>query len=253
MKILVLAGTGEARKLCALLADLPEVEVLASLAGATARPEDYAVPVRIGGFGGAEGLAWFLADHDFDMLIDATHPFAVNISQNAIAAVHRHPVYFTILRRPAWPADPAWQQFENPSSAIAALPDNATAFLAFGAQSAGLLSSFPDKHLYLRVVDPPAKPFPNLEGGFVLGKAMSGPAAEEDLFTQLGITHLVCRNSGGQGGRAKLTAAQRLGTTVHMVVRPPEPVLRLDRTIDLHDQPQGVLEGVRRILANHIA
>lgn len=251
MKVLVLAGTREARVLCAQLAEMPGVDALASLAGVTSVPEAYAVLVRTGGFGGADGLADFLADNDFDILIDASHPFALNISKNAVGAALRRHVYFTILRRPAWPVDPVWHQFENPRSAIAALPENAVGFLALGAQSAGLLTLFPDKELYLRMVDQPQKPFPNLKGGFILGKAMGGVDEEEALFAKLGVTHLVCRNSGGSSGMAKLSAAKRRGIAVHMVARPAETAVPLLANVQIHEDPEDIINFIRRIQINH--
>ncbi len=248
-RVLVLGGTAEARQLCQLLAREPDVQCTASLAGVTRRPEDYGVPVRTGGFGGMEGLAKFIASEQIDFLVDATHPFATEISASAPNAAQWGGAYFAILRRPAWSVDPAWRLFTNPKAALEALPDHATAFLAIGSYTIGLLAEFAQAELYLRVIDPPQKPFPNLQGGFVVARPPFDVSEEEDLFRSLGVTHLVCRNSGGQSGFAKLAAAQALGITVHMIVRPPEPALQNFVNVDCQADAKAMLDHIRGIVA----
>src|ERR1700756_2892242 len=102
MRILILGGTWEARQLAQRLAGRGDVAVTLSLAGRTASPAALPVPVRVGGFGGAEGLARYLSEGIIDVLIDATHPYAAMISTNAVEAAQATRIRFLALRRPPW-------------------------------------------------------------------------------------------------------------------------------------------------------
>src|SRR5262249_34951470 len=102
-RILILGGTAEARQLAARLAPRADLAVTLSLAGRTASPAPQPVPVRSGGFGGADGLADYLSAARIDALIDATHPYAATISENAARAASQTGVAFLALRRPPWP------------------------------------------------------------------------------------------------------------------------------------------------------
>jgi len=226
--VLLLAGTAEARRLSFLLAD--EVRLTTSLAGVTRRPAAYAGQVRTGGFGGADGLAAFLRMERVDALIDATHPFAERMHHNASLAAGRAAVPLLRLERPAWPVAPSWIETPDLDTAIAALPPGAVAFLATGRSSAGGLPIRRDLRLVLRAIEPP-EGLP-AAADVILAPPSEDPDQEATLFARQGITHLVCRNSGG-AGRAKLDAAARLGLQVLMIPR-PAPIAGTRTVSELH-------------------
>lgn len=222
-RVLVLAGTAEARALCAALADTSGVAVTASLSGAVAAPAAYAAPVRVGGFGGAEGLAGYLREAGVDAMVDATHPFAQRISAAAATAAAATGAPLLRLARPGWRAAPgdAWRRFPDLAALLAAIPPGARAFAALGGRAAPALAARPDVAFVLRAVDPPAALPPNVT--VVCGRAVADVAAEAGLLRAAAATHLLARDAGGEAGRAKLTAAGVLGLAVFVLDRPPAP------------------------------
>jgi precorrin-6A/cobalt-precorrin-6A reductase len=219
-KILILGGTAEARALAARLTGEGH-DVTTSLAGRTQDPVLPVGSVRIGGFGGAEGLATYLREEGFDRMIDATHPFARRISENAIKAAAIADVPLEQHLRPRWGKQPGdrWKAVTSLEAAAAALPSGATVFLALGRQYLEAFTRRSDCRFLIRMVDPPETPLAFVDHALVLGKPASDPDREADLFTAHGITHLVCRNSGGPAGYAKIIAARRLELPVIMLER----------------------------------
>lgn len=219
-RLLVLAGTAEARALLAALA--PEaaagrLRLAASLAGATRAP--LALPgeaaVRSGGFGGADGLADFLLREEMSAVIDATHPFAARISANAARACAQAGIPRLQLRRPGW-SGPA-RRFPDLARALAAVPPGARVLAATGRGSASQLAGRPDLRVMLRV----AESGPDLPGfEVVVARPPHSPEAERALLRARGVTHLLARDSGGVDG-AKLEAARELGVAIHLAERPP--------------------------------
>ena len=221
-KILILGGTAEARILAEeLLAEGHDVTT--SLAGRTVDPILPAGAVRIGGFGGPEGLAVYLKTEGFDRMIDATHPFARRISENAIKAAAISGVPLEQRLRPRWQKQPGdrWRRVATLEAAAAAeaLPSGATVFLALGRQYLDAFVGRDDCRFVIRMVDAPEMPLAFADYSLLLGKPASDPDREADLFTAHGVTHLVCRNSGGPAGYAKIIAARRLALPVVMLER----------------------------------
>lgn len=219
-KILILGGTAEAR----LLAERLVAEghhVTTSLAGRTVDPILPAGAVRIGGFGGAEGLAVYLKTESFDRMIDATHPFARRISENAIKAAAISGVPLEQRLRPRWQKQPGdrWRSVATLEAAAEALPSGATVFLALGRQYLDAFVGRDDCRFVIRMVDAPETPLTLADYTLVLGKPASDPDREADIMTAHGVTHLVCRNSGGPAGYAKILAARRLALPVVMLER----------------------------------
>lgn len=219
-KILILGGTAEAR----LLAERLVAEghsVTTSLAGRTVDPILPPGEVRIGGFGGAEGLAAYLRDGQFDRVIDATHPFARRISENAIKAAALANVPLEQRLRPRWQKLPGdrWKPVATLEAAAEALPPGAMGFLALGRQYLDAFVGRADCRFVIRMVDPPEKPLAFSNYALVIGKPASDPDREADILTAHGITHLVCRNSGGPSGYAKIIAARSLALPVIMIER----------------------------------
>lgn len=218
--ILLIAGTAEARELAAAIAQhFPAVRLIVSLLGATSEPAAYAGTVRIGGFGGAEGLAGFLRAEGVTHLIDAAHPFAAGIHRNAAAAATSAGVPYLPVIRPEWPSRPGWQHFACLGAASAALPFGSRPFLALGQRHLAPFRHQPDIAPVLRMAEPPQAPLP-FAAHVIVGPPARDVEHETALFREYAITHLVCRNSGGDAGLAKLDAAERLGIPVFMIRRP---------------------------------
>lgn len=219
-KILILGGTREAAELAdGLVAEGNDVTT--SLAGRTKEPAPLAGKVRTGGFGGAEGLAAFLKDGGYELLIDATHPFAVRISANARSAAELAGVRLDVRVRSPWlrEAGDRWIEVATLEAARDAIPPGARVLLALGSQHIAPFAERGDVHFVVRMVDPPQAPLALPDHTLVLGKPGATADTEKELFTQYAITHLVCRNSGGTGAHAKIVAARNLGLPVIIVSR----------------------------------
>ena len=220
MKILILGGTKEAAALAERLVR-ENNEVTSSLAGRTKEPKPLAGNVRIGGFGGPEGLANFLEKERFDKLIDATHPFAKQISANAQAAAEISGIAFETVSRPPWrkQTQDTWIEVASLEEARDCLEKSSRVLLALGSQYIALFNTRDDVFFLVRMVDKPEKQLqlPNHE--LLLGKPSPHWQEEADMLTTKGITHIICRNSGGSGAYAKVEAARHLGIPVIMVQR----------------------------------
>jgi precorrin-6A/cobalt-precorrin-6A reductase len=223
IRILILGGTTEARMLADALASRTDLDVVLSLAGRTADPLLQAVPVRVGGFGGVEGLAGFLGDERIDLLIDATHPFANAISTNAGAAAKIANVEAFALQRDQWSPEEGdcWLSVETVPSAIAALgPSPRNVFLAIGRQEAHAADAAPMHHYLVRSVDPIDPPLRAPDVGYILARGPFGLHEEIELMRDHRIDVVITKNSGGSATYAKVEAARLLGIEVVMVQRP---------------------------------
>lgn len=221
--ILVLGGTAEAAKLASRLVRQGH-RTISSLAGRTRDPAKLEGEVRIGGFGGAEGLADYIAHEKIGLLIDATHPFATQISDNAIVAAATTGIPFARLERPAWIVKPGdrWKTVAALEQAVAAIPSRARVLLALGRQHIAPFSRRGDVHFVVRMIDPPETPLDLID--FELELSKPGKVDEETSFLiRKRLTHIVCRNSGGAASYAKIKAARDLGIAVIMIERPHRP------------------------------
>ncbi|MGH3291676.1 MAG: cobalt-precorrin-6A reductase, partial [Trebonia sp.] len=222
-RVLILGGTGEARELAAALV-AAGTEVISSLAGRVRQPRLPAGPVRIGGFGGADGLAAFLKSEGITRVIDATHPFAGTITGNAAQAAAKARVPLLVLRRPGWEADPTWEtvaDIKEAAKAVACWPGDGV-FLTTGRRDLATFAA-DDRHRFLvRTVDPPEGPVPP-RMTLILDRGPYTVESESALIREHRIGMLVTKNSGGPMTAAKLTAARDLGVHVIMVRRPPLP------------------------------
>jgi precorrin-6A/cobalt-precorrin-6A reductase len=226
LKLLILGGSGEAAALARALEGDARYDITLSLAGRTAEPVSLPGRLRTGGFGGAEGLARVLAEERFDLVIDATHPFAVQMKANAIGAAREAGAPLLAIRRPPWiPRDgDRWIMVESLEAAAAAIgQDPRRVFLTTGRLELAPFRSAP-QHLYIvRSVEAPS---PKELPPRVELIAARGPFKLEDekaLLAERKIELIVTKNSGGVGASAKLDAARALSLPVIMVERPDLP------------------------------
>jgi precorrin-6A/cobalt-precorrin-6A reductase len=220
--ILILGGTGEARKLAEDLV-AREVRVVSSLAGRVARPRLPAGEVRVGGFGGPDGLAAWLRENAVRAVVDATHPFAERIGANAAKAAELTGVPLLRLARPGWRPGPgdSWHWADDLEDAAAKLPGlGERVFLTSGRQGLPAFAHLDDLWFLIRCVDPPGPPLPR-HHELILARGPYEVAAERALLERVDV--LVTKDSGGTRTSAKLTAARALGKPVLLVRRPPRP------------------------------
>lgn len=225
MKLLLLAGTREARALAERLAGDARFDVLASLAGATRAPADYSVAVRSGGFGGAEGLETFMINNGINGVIDVTHPFSRVMPHRAQALCAHHGLPYLRLQRPGWSPGPGdrWHFVDDEGAAAEAIAPGARVFLATGRRSLPRFAALAaGRHLVVRVIDPPGDRFPFSDGQWHVGRPPFSVAQETRTFRDLGIEVLVAKNAGGPA-EAKLSAARDLGLDVVLLRRPSPP------------------------------
>jgi precorrin-6A/cobalt-precorrin-6A reductase len=225
MRVLILGGTGDARRL-ASLATAAGFDVTSSLAGRTAHPTLPEGASRSGGFGGPEGLARYLRDGRFDCLVDATHPFADQISRNAAHAAALAGVPRVLLDRPGWEAVPGdrWIRVWSAEDAASKLTGLASrVFLTIGRQELAAFAHLQGIWFLYRMIDAPAAGEPRLPGLLLLDR---GPFSEDDeraLMEQHRIEAVVTRDSGGEETYPKIAAARALGLPVVTIGRPPIP------------------------------
>ncbi|WP_299861148.1 cobalt-precorrin-6A reductase [uncultured Hoeflea sp.] len=220
--ILILGGTREAAELAKqLVARHPQARIITSLAGRTKEPAPLAGEVRVGGFGGPEGLARFLIDNTVTRLIDATHPFARQISTNAVTAAKIAGIPLEVKTREPWRRQPDdhWIEVGSLEQARDAIPAGARVLLALGSQHIDLFKTRDDVHFVVRMVDPPQTPLALADHALVIGRPGDTAATETMLLIAHAITHIVCRNSGGKAAYAKIEAARQMGMPVIIVSR----------------------------------
>jgi precorrin-6A/cobalt-precorrin-6A reductase len=221
-RLLILGGTGEAAALAHAVAErLPHVDLTSSLAGRAGVPE---LPgrVRVGGFGGAEGLAAWLKAEAVDAVVDATHPFATRISAQAETACAAAGVPLARLERPDWAEQPGdrWHRVADLAAAARLLPSLARrAFLTVGAGGVAAFAGVRGVWFLVRLLAPAALPLDDYK--VVVGRGPFSPDAEAELMRNHRIDVLVTKAAGGAATAAKIEAARRLRLPVVMVERQP--------------------------------
>ncbi|MEV0702355.1 cobalt-precorrin-6A reductase [Saccharopolyspora sp. NPDC050389] len=232
-RVLLLGGTGEARKLAERLAERPDLHVTSSLAGRVREPQLPPGEVRVGGFGGPDGLADWLRREQVDAVVDATHPFAGTITENAVAAADRAGCPILVLCRPAWQPGPGddWRAVPSMTTAAALLPElGERIFLTTGRQGLAHFAAL-DLRFLVRTVDPPEPPLPP-HTTVLLARGPFTVRDELALLREHSIDVVVTKNSGGSMTSAKLTAARELGLPVVVVQRPPQPPAPSAETVE---------------------
>ena len=226
MRVLILGGTLDARELAGLLANRSDLDVRLSLAGRTASPVEQGVPVVSGGFGGIDGLAAFLREEQIGVLIDATHPFAANISFNAAKAAPLAKTKLLALRRAPWTKVDGDRWFDVPAvdAAVEVLGDAPlSVFVALGRNELAPFIRAPQHFYLIRSVDPIDPPLDVPHAEYIVAR---GPFTAEDdraLFETHGIDIVIAKNSGGPATYSKIEAARMRRIPVVMLQRPKLP------------------------------
>ncbi|MGH1419776.1 MAG: cobalt-precorrin-6A reductase [Hyphomicrobiaceae bacterium] len=222
-RILLLGGTTEARKLAERLGHDARFETLMSLAGRTRSPKPTPVTVRVGGFGGVDGLIDFLAQNPFDVVVDATHPFAVQMSANAAKATARTGIDLLRIERAEWTpvAGDKWTSVACLEAATNELAEmGQRVFLGVGRQSLAPFANKPQHHYVIRVIDPPDIPAGMTHYEIITGLGPFRTQDDIELFRAKKIDVVVTKNSGGKATASKIAAARELALPVIMIERP---------------------------------
>lgn len=247
---LVLAGTAESRAVIDALKCDPAISLTASLAGATPDPVPLPVPTRMGGFGGPEGLAEYVRHQGVGLLIDATHPFARQITRNVREAAKTLGIPCLRLERPPWTPKQGddWQSFESWQTMAAAIPAGSHVFLAGGTQSIEVFTARQDIRLWARALNVEGRDGP---ANTTFINAMPQTRAEErQTFLDNGITLLCCKNSGGPASFAKIAAARELGIPVWMLRRHHPDQAMADKMLvkyQIHETVEAIVAAARQL------
>jgi precorrin-6A/cobalt-precorrin-6A reductase len=223
--VLVLGGTSEARALAARLAAVPELRVISSLAGRVRDPLLPEGEVRVGSFGGEDGLADWLARERVGAVVNATHPFAETMGAHAVAACARLGLPLLRLARPGWRERDGddWHRVGSLAAAAAALPSlGGRAFLTTGRQGLSWFAGVDQVWFLIRCVDAPTGQLPRRRR-VVLARGPYRRESERALMRRFAIDLLVTKDSGGSLTAGKLEAAREFGIPVVVVDRPPPP------------------------------
>ena len=223
MRILILGGTTEATVLIRAIQGREDLSPILSLAGRTQKPLIPSVPFRIGGFGGVEGLRAYIHDQEIDVVIDATHPFAAQMSANAAAACRAVEIPLAAYTRPPWSeqAGDKWTRVESVPDAVAALGSmSRRVFLTIGGVQLAAFTAAPHHHYIIRSIDPPQAVTFLPSHRLILARGPFRVDEEIALMRQERIDVLVTKNSGAAAIQPKIAAARQLGLPVIMIDRP---------------------------------
>jgi precorrin-6A/cobalt-precorrin-6A reductase len=223
MRVLLLGGSTEASVLANAIAADRRFKTVLSLAGRTATPRSHPIPMRSGGFGGADGLARYLRNEAIDALIDATHPFASRMSHNAIEAASASGIPLLAIERPAWEKQPGdiWIEAPDIDNAVQRLGDVwRTVFCAIGGLALHALQSAPQHTYIIRLIDAPPTPIMLPSFSIIQARGPFSTEADIALFQERKIEIVLAKNSGGVATISKIEAARALRLPVVMVKRP---------------------------------
>jgi len=233
-RALILGGTSDANRLADATARAG-IDAVYSYAGRTQSPVRQSLPIRTGGFGGVTGLIAFIRAEQITHVIDATHPFAAEMSRHAVAACAALEIPLIALERAPWTRveGDRWIEVDNIDAAVAALPETpARVFLAIGRQHLAPFAAKPQHGYTLRFVDPPDGKLPLPDPDIIVSRGPFTLEGDLELMRTRNIAWVVARNSGGAGARAKIDAARALGLPVVMIARPALPERRREESVE---------------------
>jgi precorrin-6A/cobalt-precorrin-6A reductase len=231
-RILLLGGTTEANLMAEAIAKAGLAGVY-SYAGRTDAPMGQPIHMRVGGFGGVDGLRDYLEAEGISHVIDATHPFAAQMSSNAVAACAATGTPLIALERAPWmPGEgDRWTRVPDIPAAVAALDGPPRrVFLAIGRQHVEAFAAQPQHHYLLRLVDAPTGPLP-FPAQVVVARGPFDVAGDTALMQEHRTEVVVAKNAGGKGAVAKIAAARALGLPVLMIDRPAIPPRRVVHSV----------------------
>ncbi|MEM9909517.1 MAG: cobalt-precorrin-6A reductase [Pseudomonadota bacterium] len=222
MTVLLLAGTREAREIARLLV-CEGIDAVGSLAGVTRAPEQLALPMRVGGFGGAAGFVDYVKSSNIRAVLDATHPFAARISRRTAQLCRKLDIPYCQFLRPPWTLEPSWVSLTREEDLAAHVQKGETVFLATGRQTLARFANLSHANVICRQIEPPEGPFPFPSGCFHIARPPFSLDDEKELFQSLKVDWVVAKNAGGAMSRTKLDAASALNLNVALIDRPAQP------------------------------
>ena len=243
-RILLLGGVTEALAIARTLGP----QHVYSLAGVGRVPTDLTCEVRVGGYGGAEGLARYMREQHIDVLLDATHPYAAQISGNAALAARACGIECWALRRPVWQPQPGddWREVADWDELVTALTPFKRPLFTLGKEPLAHLHEIPaDQFWILRALDP----YPGNERCTVIGAR--GPFRIDDerrLFEQQHFDVLISKNSGSCATEPKLEVARERGVPVLILKRPE--LAEVDRVFWGVGEVLSALENNAEMISN---
>jgi precorrin-6A/cobalt-precorrin-6A reductase len=249
LRVLILGGTTEASVLARTIVGDARLAPVLSLAGRTTSPQPQPIPTRIGGFGGIEGLVRFLREERIDAVVDATHPYADQMSAHAVAACRETAVPLASLVRPEWQrhTDDRWHVVADSAAAAQALgAAPRRVFLSLGRQDLHVFAMAPQHHYLARLIERPEQESLPPDLRLLQARGPFDRADEERLLQRERIEIMVSKNAGGSATYAKIEAARALGVPVVMIARPRKPAGAVMADVDacvawLHGlAPRGV-------------
>ncbi len=249
LRLLILGGSADANRLVGALARDPRIDAVLSFAGRTENPIKPPIPCRIGGFGGVQGLIDYLRSERIDRVVDATHPFAAQMSAHAVEACAAAGVPLLALDRAPWQPQRGdhWIEVDTMEQAVAALGATPRrVFLGIGRQQLELFAAAPQHSYLVRLVDAPRAPLPLPKVEIVVGRGPFTRANDGAMLRQFGAEMVVAKNAGGEATVSKIEAARDLGLPVVMVRRPATPprptVTSVIEVLDWLDQAVAPME-----------
>ncbi|RUR55967.1 cobalt-precorrin-6A reductase [Vreelandella populi] len=234
INVLILGGTSEASALASAISEC-EIPAIFSYAGRVKAPKAQPLPTRVGGFGGVAGLVAFIKQNQITHIVDATHPFASQMSRNVLAAARQTGVPAIALTRPAWASNACdnWQHVASIEEAVRALEcPPQRVLLAIGRMHLAAFSSQPQHHYVLRLVDQPTTPPPLAHFTTTVDRGPFTLEGDLALLKNQRIERIVCKNAGGEGAISKLEATRTLGLPVVMIERPTLPPRHEAHSVD---------------------
>ena len=223
MNLLILGGTTEASRLAERLAGHTKIAATLSYAGRTEAPARQPIPIRSGGFGGIDGLVAYLRDKRVDMVVDATHPFAAQMSEHAVVACAQSGTALLVFTRAPWQRreGDCWSEVAGNAAAAAALGATPRRVLmTIGRLGLAAFRAAPQHHYLIRTIDPPGDADLPPNHRLLYARGPFTLADETRLMREETVDVVVTKNSGGEATYAKIAAARELGLPV-VIVQPP--------------------------------
>jgi precorrin-6A/cobalt-precorrin-6A reductase len=239
LRVLILGGTADANRLAEQVAKDPDIDAVLSYAGRTENPTRPPTAWHVGGFGGIDGLMDYLRAEKIARVVDATHPFAAQMSEHAVAACAKAAVPLLALERTPWQRAPGdhWIDVDDLATAAEALgAAPRRVFLGIGRMHLKTFAAYAQHAYLVRLVDAPRAPLPLSDAELIVARGPFDRASDRAMLKNFRADVVVAKNAGGEAASAKIEAARDLGLPVVMVRRP---------TISARETVESVAEVLR--------